>query len=268
VDIPETVTSIANHSFWRCTSLRAVYYEGSTIMTTNYAFSSCSVSSVCVPPSYPSDSFCELKVTPKVPTCSTFRSLFNSCYKGYHTENGFVQEKKKSAIDWESQTNGCVEYKCVNDTGDVSWSLCNSSHAVVRLCLNDQCIEQRRKKGASVVFDVDKHKPATLNISSIVYTLANLTGLDEDTISVGYQLDDEGYIVSVIVYAEDDHDIDVIVEAVDSAEKEGENCKYGILCEAKNIRVIEIDDVSGAQSVHSCMLFGFVLALLLMLFKL
>ena len=215
------------------------------------AFRDCSaLKTVCVSPDYNFDSFCGRPVNSSSDTCISFMKVFNHCYKGTYNEGEIGTEKRKNATDWENKTSGCMMYQCNNESGSLSWSICNSSESTSLMCLDDKCIQKDSyaDRKASVVIDfTDGVNVNEMNLTDLIETISRLCGLDPSEIEIGFEIDDYGYVMSVTVFVDDESTAKVIAEKINDLDK-GEGCGYAILCKRKTVRVLTYRDISG--SVH------------------
>jgi len=241
VSLPASVISIGTRAFQYCYDMENVFYEGSIDFPSSRAFEFSHMNALCVSPDYYSSSFCDVDLDSysSLPICQQFRSMFNHCYKGTHINGDFIQHKRKNATLFESRTNGCVECHCYNESGAVSWALCNATDDVTRICIDDRCVETNntsKGKEWSVVLEIEGIKPSELNATEIINEITSLTGISEDELSVGIEISKSGYISRVIVYVADEETTAIIATAVEGIDK-GKECEYGFLCRTKSVRV-------------------------------
>jgi len=65
----------------------------------------------------------------------------NHCYEVICENNEWKSRKKKNATEWENQiSNECIQYKCDNETGANSLSLCDEQS---QICVNNQCVDKK-----------------------------------------------------------------------------------------------------------------------------
>ena len=60
----------------------------------------------------------------------------------YNPNGEIIQEQRNNASEWESKTNGCVEYWCDNSSGFVNRSKCISTNTTISTCINDECVNE------------------------------------------------------------------------------------------------------------------------------
>ena len=58
------------------------------------------------------------------------------------------------------------------------------------------------------------------------------------SINIIYEIDDNGYVVSITLIVKDEESANLISETINNIDK-GEECSYGILCRCKTVRVKE-----------------------------
>jgi len=140
--IPQNVTAIGTGAFTGCSSLTKVFYVGVSEIKTLEVFKACdSLNSVCVPPGYKSDKFCDKNISRKPEECYDFYELFNDCFEGVIDQESIIQQKKWNVIEWEKQTDGCIDYICDNKSGPTKEIVCRSTAETRRICLNKKCEE-------------------------------------------------------------------------------------------------------------------------------
>jgi len=262
VIIPKSVTSIGSVAFGYCETLNTVFYLGSKPISLTGVFTgSYAISAVCVPPDYPSDTFCEKGVNSEARACKEFRELFNRCYEASFVNGEFKPEKRENATMWEQQTNGCVAFQCINDIGGLTWSMCNGTNESTQVCVNGQCVEERnipQDRIWTVVIDVNETNLEDVNIEVITTATSELSGVNANDIIVGVECDEQGFVIRVVVYVNDEEKASKIKIAVESISDETKaKCEYDILCNSKgvSIKVREIDggsDSADAWVVENC----------------
>jgi len=214
-----------------------LFYQGAN---SSFNFGFFGAASVCVPPGYNADTFGNQSVTSDAPICKSFRSMFDNCSKGSYVNGQVVKERRRVAREWEDQTNGCVEYRCDNETGLVSWSNCNSTSETTWICVNEQCIEKNQKTSNEVAIEIELEEGVSIdevNTTSIADVLSTRLGIDANKLTIGWTNDDERNILSVIIYVKNDDIAQVIYDALDKIERSGQ-CEFGILCVKKTVHII------------------------------
>jgi len=268
--IPESVTYIGSEAFIWDKNLQRVFYEGNTPITTSNAFSDCySLSRVCVPPDYDSTkSFCGRMPTPTLEPCASFRTGFDHCYKYSYKNGAFVRTQRQNATEYEKRTDGCEEFHCINSTGPVHWSLCNSTDEITRMCTSDRICtvtENRTKSGWDVEIEVDSLDPDDVNSTDIVTMISNMTGVNSSDLSVSYEVDNHGNVVRIIIHVSSQEGADAVYDAIDNMPK-GSGCNYSPLCFATRVHVIDWENLSGAFSIHNSILAHIMMMLVVILF--
>jgi len=90
-----------------------------------------------------------------------------------------------------------------------------------------------------------------INTTELLEIINEQCGIDTDGMVIGFEIDDEGYIIRIIIYVEDEATALQLVEAVNDLEKD-DNCQSGILCDTKEARIITTS-ISSGDSVHKMM---------------
>jgi len=239
VIIPESVTSIKTGAFLNCSKLKSVFYQGSQQISTPNVFKGCdALENICVSPDYNFSLFCSKEVSHSS-LCQEFQSKFNNCFKGHYNDaSGTIEEeKRKNATDWEDRSNGCVEYSCNNDTGKLWWSLCNDSDGLNHMCLEGQCEDKslNEHNGWAVEIDVEPTEWCFVNMTDIIDQM----GLEEGEVTIGFETDEKGNVIRLIIFCDDIEKANLIVAAVNSIDQ-GDECE-NILCRRKDVRVKEVN---------------------------
>jgi len=283
VTIPANVVSFGFSAFEGCTQLKSVFYQGSTYIDDLLFWDCDDLEIVCVSPYYNSifgPSFGGVDVTPDKDECKLFRSMINHCFTASYVNGGFIQEELWNTKQWIKENSKCGEYHCINDTGLVAWSLCNSTEEESRLCMADSCFDDWSGKisGWSVIFLFDG------NITFEQMTVSEL--LDETktilrlktalNAVVGVETNKSGYVIHAVLRVEDEDTALDIKEAVEDIIGTAKCTKYDILCHVTNIIIqnvrsssdpVESPSVESATTVTMhMMIFLSLLAIEIILF--
>jgi len=248
--IPASVSSLDSSAFPGCSNLSTVVYLGSAFFSNN-AFPSCgNIKNVCVPPNYSSTTFGGLNVTSNNEVCQSFFELLNDCSTPVYKDDHFVEQKRKNTTEWESQTDECMEYKCVKDDGFVSLSTCYSTDKTNRVCVNHRCIDDETIKKTYVEVELDEGVKATeVNVAAIIEAISALCEISSDLIEIGYVLDSNGNVLRVLVFVGDEQTANIVLQTIQSLEQ-GSNCKAGILCRNKRVSIVVVSQsISAASTV-------------------
>jgi len=209
------------------------------------AFTSCpSLTMICVPETYDSDSFCMRSITCKSSSCSIISS---HCFGIEKNEDMCIVEKKSNVIAWENHTNNCVEYSCDNESGLLSRSICYKKDEHI-LCFKDECIDEDNApdKEWKVYIGIVSPSVIAMSANEIGAEISHLSGLEEKDFEVGMEHDEEGRIIRVIILVNNESDAKKIKKAIDSMDK-GKSCQ-GLFCFTKTITIKGVD---GSVSVGS-----------------
>ena len=218
------------------------------------------------------------------PLCAAYVGDFtklkeNACYMIVCHDNGCGVEARRNVSNWIGQTNECTNYYCDNKTGALStWSLCNSTGKANRICMGGKCIEKGNDKDDSssknngAYVDVklkEKVNVADIDPAEIVDYLKVLCNISGDEITIGWETDDDGYVIRIIVYVDDESTADVIVSVLTDLDK-GANCSYGILCDTDSVEVHvnpwnDDDTLSGSSRNIATVSFFIILAIMALL---
>jgi len=255
--IPSTVTSITNYMFFACHSLTSISYLGSTPPDKcgHDIFAHCDqLNSICVPSNYSSDSFCGQNITCKSSHCE---ALCSPCYDLLQNGTECYAVKKSNAIDWETKTNGCVEYKCDEEKGNITSSLC----ATDKMCINDGCFAEDsiEDKEWVVEIDVNNTNMEPIDVDEVTHEMSELTGISETDFVLGIEYDSEGRIIRVLLYVNDEKTANRVQDTVDGTPKGG--CEQ-FRCRLMQARVREIThhsvSFSSAFRLHNDIVIGII----------
>ena len=235
VTIPDSVESIGSMAFDRCWSLEQVTIPDSVTVIETQPFSGCSGTTVyyqgthdfdadlgdyvhvCVPPDYNLTSFCGIEVAQFFDECDDFRRKFNHCFKASYVNNTLIEQKRNNATDYESQSNGCIEYQCDNEKGPISKSTCINKEGMEYVCINSTCMEKKEvlEKGVSVEIDLTTGTEVDdFDEEIVIKKLEEGCGIDrKEVISIAWE-SEEGKIIRIIVFVKDESTAEQITESI------------------------------------------------------
>ena len=267
ITIPSSVKSIGSNAFYNCSSLESVIYLGSNDPNKENAtniFKGCDqLKFVCVSSSYNNNSFCGLTQFCKHDSCESFLHNVNQCYEPVRddkkkewkmakrdnatiwesksnrcyefqclNDSGPVYWKRDNATKWESKRNECYEFQCHNESGPIFWKQCNRTDEV---CENDQCVIVKEEVTYSVEIEIDGIDVSDLNMTEIQITISNLTGIEEDKLRIRFDTNDNNEVIRIIVIVHDEKTADKISKSINVAIEE--HNKEGFLRYCKSVRV-------------------------------
>jgi len=253
VIIPKSVEFVAERAFTGCKSLISVIYQGTKRLAITNSFQFCDkLDIVCVPLDYDGDEFCNRTVY-KSDSCEKVVTQTNKCYGVTINEGVISTWERQEAKDWENQTNACVKYQCDNETGFVSWGMCNSSVGDAKVCIDNTCkSEAPMLVGSPVIISlarpVDASAVDPTETLDLIRSLIQTRAAGE--LSLGLETDAQGRVDKIIVFVDGDKGkAEAIARAVNNLDK-GEDCQYGILCESTSAFVYDPQS-SQPSSTHS-----------------
>jgi len=193
----------------------------------------------------------------------------NECYEVICDGNKWILSERENASKWEKQSNECIHYQCNNDTGFMKWSMCNSTVNNNRTCVNNKCIDDHNLNENKWVIEIEMEdvKAIDVNMTEVIDSIATLTGVNENDITVGMITDENGYVISIVVYVDSEETTNSIVEAINNIDK-GELCEYGVLCKTYAVTVKGIEDRAISNGYHLlvnifCMIITMIILLIL-----
>jgi len=269
--IPWSVKSFGYKAFRDCTSLSSFSYLG-TLQPTDgdLVFSSCnSLKTVCVPSDYVNGSFFGMDISRKSSSSDDLHSMYSSCFDVTCSSTGFVVRERYEALLWNSQTNDCVEYQCNNQSGFISWKMCNNTKDDEFYCMDEKCVQKEKVEEHKweITIEIEETDAVELNTTDIMEQISKLSGIDIEKLTVGIDLNDEGQVISIIVYVDEEDSMKMIVEAVEDIPESGE-CEHGILCYKKTVHVKTHSlslSISGSSLTHVSLLFCLMVCTLFIL---
>lgn len=295
--VPNSVTCIGEYSFFEClglssatipasvTKIEAIAFNTVNMAYVNYLGSTepefpdpssafVSVDVVCVPKNYTSESFCR-RYSVKVDSCEEFVAQHNQCYEVLEWQAQEITVKKRAnATLWDKKTNNCFEYQCFNATGGKAWSKCNSTNDEHWMCADNSCVreEEAIKKDKYAVEMSYNIAPSEYDVEELTLVLVNITGLQDDELSIASEATEStGNVIRVVVFVDDEESANDIVAAVEDNKGKGEDCSVGILCQASNARLIipdhNLSDANIIHNNHNNLIVFIITSILLMVFS-
>ena len=138
------------------------------------------------------------------------------------------------------------------------------------ICIDDKCIaENDMKEEWTVIIDIDGSDPNPVNLSDVRMEVIAVTNMDINDFNISIEYDNDGHVICVIVYVNDENIAKDVKVKVDNLDK-SESCE-GILCRSKDVRVREIthtlfiSDAHNIRENHAIMALIFKIAVFLML---
>ena len=217
VVIPESLISFGDESFRSCSSLKSIFYQGTENLEFG-VFEGCKLSDVCVPPDYNYSSIFGVPLTPNSSLCNEFCQVFNNCYKGSYKDGEVISEKWRHVREREKQSNGC--YLCDIQSDSIQWNKCNNSEN--HTCLNGDCINGTQLDDKwIVIIEMNNTKAGDINIQELIDTISEITGIKKDNIMVGIETDDNGDVISILVYLDSEEEAKSVSEVASCGQDTG-----------------------------------------------
>jgi len=248
LNIPRTVIGIGEGAFYDCSSFQKLFYQGKNDVPDFPAFSWSNPEIICVAPDYNSFYFYNLVVSVYNPLCNEYKSLFTNCSMPRYVDGQFIMENNED--EWENQTTECVQFKCINETGE-SWSICNSTDDMFRFCHEDQCLSWPKPSGdknlISVNIEIDKVKSDDENLTTLIYSIVDLIKIGNDLISIDMKKNDNGDVISIVLFVKEKETANKISEVIEGIDKESTEYKT-IFYLIKRV-TIEYNKSSGSETL-------------------
>jgi len=137
----------------------------------------------------------------------------NACYECFcDNETGPNWKKNEGVTKWENQSNACYEYYCDNETGPAGRSKCATDGKTKQTCVNNECVEEQNQMEEKYSVEVNFQDGIGMNEMNVEFErLRALIGAD---ISLGWQANNQGHIIRVIIYVNDIETANSIATAV------------------------------------------------------
>ena len=166
----------------------------------------------------------------------------------------YVMKKDGKVIDIETmmasgectievnEMNECVEYVCDNGIGIVETkSKCKSNDEVNQTCIDDECVIESKESGQEDTYvEIELGSSVSidsLNMTEVTETIQVICGEESEDLKIGWRIDEETGIIRILIYVRDDVLAHTVFDTVNDA-LNNEDCKYGVLCDAVNVRIV------------------------------
>ena len=202
--IPESVESIGELAFGNCYSLRSVFYLGTLNLTDWFS----GVANMCA----------GNNLTSSNDLCRLFLNASNLCYEPTLVDGNVSSRLRTNMTRFLSQRDGCQAFICDNETGEANKSVCGDIGGVSRMCLNHSCIISGKPSGKQWSVEIDLTQAvdvADMDVTDISNDIAVKFGIDPNEMEIGWESDDEGYVVRVVVYLDEKETADAIEETIE-----------------------------------------------------
>jgi len=266
--LPSTVTAIGHFAFAACSNLTTVSYLGNSDPYLNYEFidddddfddfgseifANCDqLSKICVPMNYGDSDFCDSGSYCMTDDCDNLDLHGDFCFEEvcFYGEKEILPEKTKNAIDWESLSNACVEFECTFGFGPNVTTMCLTTEKMRRMCVNDGCLPVDNWE-SRVEIEITKTRADYVILANISDELQTNTGVR--ILDIGNELEDNGYVVRIIVQVSSESDGEAIQAYVNNLDQ-CESCG-SILHRRKSVQVVTTPrhievEASDAYRVH------------------
>jgi len=206
VTIPSSVTSMGSSVFARCHNLTSVSYLGSSEPNwyNKKQFEDCDLLvSVCVPSNYSSSSFCWMYSLCKTDSCESVFDKTNQCFGATCNEGSITISRRPGADEWEKQTTGCSDFKCVNESGLLIIPSCLSTTESVMLCTEDaKCADEANYTDYESIIVFELFRPfdvLDIDASQLRYDIGYLLGMTCNW-EVASEMNEDGKVARVFVF--------------------------------------------------------------------
>jgi len=146
----------------------------------------------------------------------------NQCYEVSCKEEKWVIKERSNVTRWKEQSNGCVIYECDNETGQTSTSICESVGDVVHVCKEGMCVVEQTPEDKPWIVEIDVTPEIGQNetdINGLAETVANISGVERASISIGYETDEHGNVIKVFVYIDSNENAMLLAQAIQEIKK-------------------------------------------------
>jgi len=135
----------------------------------------------------------------------------------------------------------------------------NTAYEGNTIIMNDMNITV--KKSQKIVIELDPVNESEVNQTELISIISNITGINEEDIVVKIDTNDDGKVVSIIVYVNEKVNADDVALAVDSIKTDPDKCESGILCRKKNVYVVTKERSLEASSVTSIHILSIIISI-------
>jgi len=161
---------------------------------------------ICAPKAYDESSFCGRDDIYKLDSCDSFASQINLCFTvdGFDGENVTIKRRENDIVWKNHDFSECEKEVCLNETGFVTQGKCKGD---MSLCVDGECLNKSNTVNDInwiVVLEIEGVNCTELAVNSTLTTISDLSGVIPEEIIVGVEIDDDGQIVRVYVFIDDE----------------------------------------------------------------
>jgi len=159
--------------------------------------------------------------------------------------------KRTKALRWEQQSNDCFEYQCNNESGYLSWSMCNTSSELHQTCVGGtECYANSTwKEDWTVNVYLEGSVNATdFDAKELIQIIVDITQIPKANVSIGVDVNTNGVIESVSVVVATESEAKKVESAINAFVKSGD-CQES-MCLIKSAKIDKVP-VSAASHVSA-----------------
>jgi len=107
-------------------------------------------------------------------------------------------------------------------------------------------------KKNTVVIDVEPETvlAVDVNLKEIAESISALTGISVENILIDIEVDENGYVIQIIVIVSDYEMSEEVVSSVNELVKDDSNCQSGVLCHSREARIV-VGDISSSSRINA-----------------
>ena len=219
---------ISDEAFKGCNNLKIVSFLGDYDPGFDDVFEGCDMlHHICVSIDYDDYEFCCRTDYCKTDSCENLHFKSNECIEDGCLNGDFVSVESKDAAKWENQTNACVDYKCDDKKGFIMETVCKSTNEKRVMCINDGCL-LFELNSMRIEIEVKDMKANNFSNKEICDEIELICDVKIDPNDIGFELGDDGTVMQVIIYVDDETSAQTVVDAMNNADKDNDDGKQFI----------------------------------------
>ena len=127
---------------------------------------------------------------------------------------------------------------------------CVSDEEVSRICVEGECVEGKQGVDQKTIIEVELEegiRVSEMSVDGLKEELSQLTGIDAREFGVGWEVDEEGSVIRVLLYFDDPSVDENISNTLNKYYLNKDNCSKGheIFCRMKSSHVVSEQSLSG-----------------------